>query len=130
MNGLSHFYQVRSKTHFTLCLIRGLGGNLIEGSREAFAKEVRLLFPFLFLILVALANFAVGLLFDVHVGYFRCSHGLERCHRILDVRSMPATMNGPTESTHTTWRQVARRKREKKIRGKTKEENKSCKRTN
>ena len=53
MNGLSHFYQVRSRTHFSVCLIRGLGGNLIESAREAFAKEV--LFPhffFCFLVVV------------------------------------------------------------------------------
>ena len=41
MNGLSHFYQVRSKTHFAVCLMRGLGGNLVESAREAFAKEVK-----------------------------------------------------------------------------------------
>ena len=40
MNGLSHFYEVRSRTRFSLCLIRGLGGNLTESAREAFAKEV------------------------------------------------------------------------------------------
>ena len=46
MNGLSHFCQVRSRTHFSVCLIRGLGGNLVESAREAFAKEV-LYLPFL-----------------------------------------------------------------------------------
>ena len=40
MNGLSQFHEVKSKSHFALCMIRGLGGNLNEATREAFAKEV------------------------------------------------------------------------------------------
>lgn len=40
LNGLSHLHNVRNKAHFAVCLIHGLGGNLNEGSREAFAKEV------------------------------------------------------------------------------------------
>ncbi|XP_055895255.1 cytoplasmic dynein 2 heavy chain 1-like isoform X1 [Biomphalaria glabrata] len=40
LNGLSHLHHVTSKAHFAVCLIHGLGGNLTEGSREIFAKEV------------------------------------------------------------------------------------------
>ncbi|CAG2190736.1 DNCH2 [Mytilus edulis] len=40
LNGLSHLHNVRNKAHFAVCLIHGLGGNLNEGSREEFAKEV------------------------------------------------------------------------------------------
>lgn len=40
LNGLSHLSHVRNKSHFAMCLIRGLGGNLNEGARENFAKEV------------------------------------------------------------------------------------------
>lgn len=40
LNGLSHFHHVESRAHFAVCLIRGLGGNLPEASREDFAKEV------------------------------------------------------------------------------------------
>lgn len=40
MNGLSHFHQVVNKAHFAVCLVRGIGGNLSEASREMFAKEV------------------------------------------------------------------------------------------
>ena len=40
LNGLSHLSHVKNKAHFAMCLIRGLGGNLNEGSRENFAKEV------------------------------------------------------------------------------------------
>ena len=40
LNGLSHLSHVRNKAHFAMCLIRGLGGNLHESSRENFAKEV------------------------------------------------------------------------------------------
>ncbi|XP_053400577.1 cytoplasmic dynein 2 heavy chain 1-like [Mercenaria mercenaria] len=40
LNGLSHLSHVRNKSHFAICLIRGLGGNLNEASRENFAKEV------------------------------------------------------------------------------------------
>ena len=40
LNGLSHLQNVKSKTHFAVCLIRGLGGNLSEKDSEAFATEV------------------------------------------------------------------------------------------
>lgn len=40
LNGLSHFHHVRDRAQFTVCLIRGLGGNLTETSREEFAKQV------------------------------------------------------------------------------------------
>ncbi|XP_074649972.1 cytoplasmic dynein 2 heavy chain 1-like [Tubulanus polymorphus] len=40
MNGLSHLHKIKNKADFAVSLIRGLGGNLNEGSREAFAKEV------------------------------------------------------------------------------------------
>uniref|UniRef100_T1IHY1 Cytoplasmic dynein 2 heavy chain 1 n=1 Tax=Strigamia maritima TaxID=126957 RepID=T1IHY1_STRMM len=40
MNGLSHLHNVRSKAHFAVALIRGLGGNLTEHGRLNFAKEV------------------------------------------------------------------------------------------
>ena len=39
-NGLSQLRGVISKTHFTVALIRGLGGNLTLASRETFAKLV------------------------------------------------------------------------------------------
>ena len=44
LNGLSHLHNVRNKAHFAVCLIHGLGGNLNEGSRETFAKEVKSLY--------------------------------------------------------------------------------------
>ena len=40
MNGLSHLKNVSTKAQFAVCLIRGLGGNLSEASRENLAKEV------------------------------------------------------------------------------------------
>jgi dynein heavy chain 2 len=40
MNGLSHLYNVQDKCHFAVCLVRGLGGNIPEASREKFANEV------------------------------------------------------------------------------------------
>jgi len=40
LNGLSHFHRVRDRSQFAMCLIRGLGGNLTESSREEFAKQV------------------------------------------------------------------------------------------
>ena len=40
LNGLSHFHQVKDRAHFALCLIRGLGGNLSEKTRQGFATEV------------------------------------------------------------------------------------------
>ncbi|KAI0210442.1 Cytoplasmic dynein 2 heavy chain 1 [Lamellibrachia satsuma] len=40
MNGLSHLKNVGTKAQFAVCLIRGLGGNLSEASRENLAKEV------------------------------------------------------------------------------------------
>ncbi|KAK3801155.1 hypothetical protein RRG08_006872 [Elysia crispata] len=40
LNGLSHLHHIQSKAHFAVSLIHGLGGNLSEGSREVFAKEV------------------------------------------------------------------------------------------
>jgi len=40
MNGLSHLKNVGSKAQFAVCLIRGLGGNLSEASRENLAREV------------------------------------------------------------------------------------------
>jgi len=40
LNGLSHFHDVRDRSEFAICLIRGLGGSLTEASREEFAKEV------------------------------------------------------------------------------------------
>ena len=44
MNGLSHFCAVQDKSHFAVCLIRGLGGNLPEAMREKFAADVSGLF--------------------------------------------------------------------------------------
>ena len=38
-NGLSHLHHVKNKSHFAVCLIHGLGGNLNESARELFAKE-------------------------------------------------------------------------------------------
>ncbi|CAF4638011.1 unnamed protein product [Rotaria sp. Silwood1] len=40
LNGLSHLHGVNDKSLFTLGLIRGLGGNLNEKTKEAFAREV------------------------------------------------------------------------------------------
>ena len=40
MNGLSHLVGVRSKAEFSCALMRGLGGNLGDQTRETFAKEV------------------------------------------------------------------------------------------
>jgi hypothetical protein len=39
-NGLSQLHGVTSRAHFTVAMIRGLGGNLTLSSREAFAKQV------------------------------------------------------------------------------------------
>ena len=39
-NGLSHLMGVSSKAEFVCALIRGLGGNLQQSTREKFAKEV------------------------------------------------------------------------------------------
>lgn len=40
LNGLSHLHGINDKALFTLGLIRGLGGNLNEKTKEAFAREV------------------------------------------------------------------------------------------
>jgi len=40
LNGLSHLHGVCDKSLFALGLIRGLGGNLNEKTKEAFAREV------------------------------------------------------------------------------------------
>jgi dynein heavy chain 2 len=40
LNGLSHLHSVHDRSLFTLGLIRGLGGNLNEKTRETFAREV------------------------------------------------------------------------------------------
>ena len=40
MNGLSHFHCIKDRLQFAISLIRGLGGNLTETSREEFAKQV------------------------------------------------------------------------------------------
>ena len=54
LNGLSHFHRVRDRAQFAMCLIRGLGGNLTETSREEFAKQV-----FSFCQFAALANYKI-----------------------------------------------------------------------
>lgn len=41
MNGLSHLVGVASKAEFACALVRGLGGNLPQPTREKFAKEVK-----------------------------------------------------------------------------------------
>lgn len=41
MNGLSHLVGVASKAEFACALVRGLGGNLPQPTKEKFAKEVR-----------------------------------------------------------------------------------------
>jgi dynein heavy chain 2 len=38
--GLSQMHGVTSRSHFTCALIRGLGTNLSETSRQAFAEKV------------------------------------------------------------------------------------------
>lgn len=40
LNGLSHLHGVHDKAFFALGLIRGLGGNLNEKTKEGFAREV------------------------------------------------------------------------------------------
>lgn len=40
LNGLSHLHGVHDKALFALGLIRGLGGNLSEKTKETFAREV------------------------------------------------------------------------------------------
>ncbi|XP_022103094.1 cytoplasmic dynein 2 heavy chain 1-like isoform X1 [Acanthaster planci] len=40
MNGLSHLWGAQDEADFAICLIRGLGGNLKETTRQNFAKEV------------------------------------------------------------------------------------------
>lgn len=40
MNGLSHLVGVASKAEFACALVRGLGGNLPQPTKEKFAKEV------------------------------------------------------------------------------------------
>lgn len=45
-NGLSHLHHVKNKSHFAVCLIHGLGGNLSESARELFAKEASYIFCF------------------------------------------------------------------------------------
>ncbi|CAF1013145.1 unnamed protein product, partial [Didymodactylos carnosus] len=40
LNGLSHLHGVKERSLFTIGLIRGLGGNLGEKSKETFAREV------------------------------------------------------------------------------------------
>lgn len=40
LNGLSHLHGVNDRALFTLGLIRGLGGNLNEKTKEVFAREV------------------------------------------------------------------------------------------
>ena len=45
LNGLSHFHRVRYRAQFAMCLIRGLGGNLTDTSREEFAKQVLSFIP-------------------------------------------------------------------------------------
>ena len=40
LNGLSHLHGVHDKALFALGLIRGLGGNLTEKTKEEFAREV------------------------------------------------------------------------------------------
>jgi dynein heavy chain 2 len=40
LNGLSHLHGVNDKSLFALGLIRGLGGNLNEKTKDAFAREV------------------------------------------------------------------------------------------
>jgi dynein heavy chain 2 len=40
LNGLSHLHGVHDRALFTLGLIRGLGGNLNEKTKEAFAREI------------------------------------------------------------------------------------------
>ena len=40
LNGLSHLHDVKSKAHFGLALIRGLGGNLPDQTKAEFAREV------------------------------------------------------------------------------------------
>ena len=45
LNGLSHLHGVHNRSLFALGLIRGLGGNLNEGTKEAFAREVRSISP-------------------------------------------------------------------------------------
>ena len=40
MTGLSHLTEVRTSSEFAIGVIRGLGSNLSESSKDTFAKEV------------------------------------------------------------------------------------------
>ena len=40
LNGLSHLAGATNRLQFAVALVRGLGGNLMPGTRENFAKEV------------------------------------------------------------------------------------------
>ena len=40
LNGLSHLAGASNRLQFAVALVRGLGGNLMPGTRENFAKEV------------------------------------------------------------------------------------------
>ena len=40
LNGLSHLAGATNRLQFAVALVRGLGGNLLPGTRENFAKEV------------------------------------------------------------------------------------------
>lgn len=40
MSGLSHLVGIKTSSEFTIGIIRGLGCNLSEKSKETFAKEV------------------------------------------------------------------------------------------
>ena len=53
LNGLSHLAGVTNRLQFGVALVRGLGGNLIPGTRENFAKEVSCFYP-MYLVLVGL----------------------------------------------------------------------------
>ena len=45
LNGLSHLAGVTNRLQFGVALVRGLGGNLMPGTRENFAKEVSRYYP-------------------------------------------------------------------------------------
>lgn len=53
-NGLSQLNGVTNKAHFTVAMIRGLGGNLPEPVRGEFTKQV--IFRFLFFSFLYLSN--------------------------------------------------------------------------
>ena len=84
LNGLSHLHNVRNKAHFAVCLIHGLGGNLNEASREAFAKEVGLQreMPFILVYRTYMPPYWTNMYMYVQSYKFLWSK-TSQCHRLI-----------------------------------------------